>query len=555
MRAAWPVPRSVRLAVSSRHERLRPIDLRFRALIEHSSDGIVIIDGDGHLVYISPSVSRISGCAADDRIGRDAFELIHPDDQACARARFAESLANPAAMLRTEFRVRRPDGAVRWVDWVATNLMAVPGVQAVVCSLRDVTERRLAEAELRQARDELERRVEERTAELTAANDALRVQVEACRRSEQALTESQAQLAGVIASAMDAIVTIDEDQKIVLFNTAAEHIFRCRAADAVGQPLERFIPARFRVRHDEHVREFGRSGRVRRLIGPGGVVTGRRADGEEFPAESSISQSGEPGRRLCTVIMRDVSERMRAEEALEKSRAQLRALASYLESVREDERTRIAREVHDGLGQVLTAMKIDLAWLAARAGSEDSAVASKIQGMNSLVAETIRLVRAIAAELRPGVLDDAGLVAAIDWQAEEFEARTAISCRFLSMVPEDSLDADLSTALFRILQEALTNVARHANATAVEIELRRDDDHAVLVIADNGRGITPRELEDVRSLGLLGMRERALLLGGGVTIVGRRGEGTTVTVNLPFHRKPIAAHPVRDRGALTGGAS
>jgi PAS domain S-box-containing protein len=515
----------------------------------------VIIDGDGRLVYVSPSVSRISGCAAHDRIGHDAFELIHPDDQAEARARFAESLANPTAMVRTEFRVLRSDGTVRWVDWVATNLMAVPSVQAVVCSLRDVTERRVAEAELRQARDQLERRVEERTAELTVANEALRVQIEAGRRGEKALTESQAQLAGIIASAMDAIVTIDEDQKIVLFNTAAESIFRCRAADVIGQPLDRFIPARFRARHAEHVRALGRSDCVRRLIGPGGVVIGRRADGEEFPAESSISQSGAPGRRLYTVIMRDVSERQRAEAELQKSQAQLRALASHLQSVREDERTRIAREVHDGLGQVLTAMKIDLAWLAARIRPEDSAAAAKIQGMNSLVAETIRLVRAIAAELRPGVLDDAGLVAAIDWQAEEFEARTAISCRFLSTVPEDTLDAELSTALFRILQEALTNVARHSNATTVEVELRREDNRAVLVIADNGRGITPREIEDVRSLGLLGMRERALLLGGDLTIVGRRGEGTIVTVNLPLHRKPIAAHPVEDRGALTGGPS
>jgi PAS domain S-box-containing protein len=534
---------------------LRTPEQRFRALIEHSSDGIAMIDAAGRLVYVSPSVSRISGCVAEERIGHDAFELVHPEDQPRARARFFESLADPGAMVRTEFRVLRSDGALRWVDWVATNLMAVPGVHAVVCALRDVTERRSAEERLRQARDELEQRVHDRTAELRTANEALRTQIEAGRQIEKELAESREQLAGIIASAMDAIVAIDEDHKVVVFNSAAETVFRCRAADAIGQPVERFIPERFRAHHSEHVRAFGRSDVVRRCIGPGGIVTGRRADGEEFPAESSISQSGAPGRRVYTVIMRDVSDRMRADRELQASREQLRALARYLESIREDERTRIAREVHDGLGQALTAMKIDLSWVAARLGAEESAIARKVEGMTGLVAETIRLVRAIAAELRPGVLDDAGLVAAIDWQAQEFERRTAIACRFSSSLPEDTLDRELSTALFRILQEALTNVARHANATAVEIELKRDDDHAVLVVADNGRGITSRELTDVRSLGLLGMRERALLLGGTVTVGRRSGGGTGVTVNLPLHRTPQAAHPRVPWGALTGGAS
>lgn len=387
-------------------------------------------------------------------------------------------------------------------------------------------------------REELERRVAERTGQLEAANRALRAEIAERQQAEAALAGSRAQLAAIIASAMDAIVCIDEDHRVVLFNQAAEDMFR-RPADAVlGQPVELLIPSRFRTEHRRHVEAFAKSQVRRRRRMTGGCVTGLRADGEEFLAESVISQAEVAGRKRYTAILRDVSQRMRADDEIRRSREQLRALAARLESVREEERSRIARDVHDELGQALTGLKIDLSALATRVGGQIPEVGQRIAAMMRVVRQTIDFVRELSAQLRPAILDDVGLAAAIEWQAQEFQSRTGVVCRFVSTLADDGLPADVTTAVFRILQEALTNVARHAGATFVHVRLERGDDALVLIVEDNGRGITPREIENVRSLGLVGMRERTLLLGGDVAIVGRPGAGTSVTVRIPLAHGP-----------------
>jgi signal transduction histidine kinase len=211
----------------------------------------------------------------------------------------------------------------------------------------------------------------------------------------------------------------------------------------------------------------------------------------------------------------------------------LRALAARYESVREEERSRIAREVHDELGQALTGLKIDLSTLARDVRNRLPDAEQRVDAMTRLVGETIDFVRELSAQLRPPVLDDVGLAAAIEWQAQEFQSRTGVVCRLVSSLPDEELPTDVSTALFRILQEALTNVARHAGATFVHIRLDKADSVIILTVTDNGRGITPEEIENVRSLGLVGMRERSLLLGGNVTITGQPGNGTTVTARIP----------------------
>jgi PAS domain S-box-containing protein len=221
-------------------------------------------------------------------------------------------------------------------------------------------------------------------------------------------------------------------------------------------------------------------------------------------------------------------------EQLRASQEQLHDLAGYLETSREEERTRIARGIHDELGQVLTALKIDLSWLARRLPDGQLGLTEKVGAMSDLVDATIQTVRRVATELRPGVLDDLGLAAALEWQAGEFSARTGIGCELDLCDPEMALDHDLSTALFRIVQETLTNVARHAEATQVKVKLSRGPDGLVLVIRDDGRGITVEETLDPKSLGLLGMQERARAWGGDVAFHGVRGEGTTVTVKIPW---------------------
>jgi len=240
------------------------------------------------------------------------------------------------------------------------------------------------------------------------------------------------------------------------------------------------------------------------------------------------------------------AEHRRAEEQLRESHEQLRALSVYLQSIREEERTRIAREVHDELGQALTSCKLDLSWIASRLPREQVPLLQKTRALISHMDSTIQTVRRISSELRPGVLDHLGLVAALEWQANEFQNRTGIKCDVHANVQEPLVDSNLSTTFFRIFQETLTNVIRHAGATEVTVDLRESDSRITLEVKDNGRGIQRHEISNTKSMGLLGMRERAALLGG-VFKIGRlsRGKGTRVKVSIPAprpNRSPQASH-------------
>ncbi len=218
---------------------------------------------------------------------------------------------------------------------------------------------------------------------------------------------------------------------------------------------------------------------------------------------------------------------------LENSRAQLLLLAQHEQTRREEDRARMAREIHDELGQALTGLKMDLAWLQKHTRPKQKDLLQKLRDMSDLVDTTIQDVRRIATELRPSMLDDLGLVPAMEWQLQEFQKRSGIRCRFTSDLEEVTLDAEETTVLFRILQETLTNVARHAAATRVEVSLHEEQAYVRLQVRDNGRGITAGEVEGSRSFGLLGMRERVLLRSGDFSIQGTPGQGTTVVIKLP----------------------
>lgn len=230
----------------------------------------------------------------------------------------------------------------------------------------------------------------------------------------------------------------------------------------------------------------------------------------------------------------DRTERRRAEEQLRESHKRFRELSVYLQTVREEERTRIAREVHDELGQALTSCKLDLSWIATKLPRNLKPLLDKTRALSAHIDATIATVRRISTELRPGVLDHLGLAAALEWQANEFQNRTGIKCDVHASA-QDSLDPGLSTTFFRIFQETLTNIIRHAGATQVAVYLKERDSRVILEVKDNGRGITQTEIWNTKSMGLLGMRERAALLGGEFEIAGLpRGQGTKVTVSIPL---------------------
>lgn len=243
--------------------------------------------------------------------------------------------------------------------------------------------------------------------------------------------------------------------------------------------------------------------------------------------------------RLVPSVLRALREakertaRRRAQEQLQRSHKQLHKLSIYLQHVREEEQIRIAREVHDELGQSLTGLKLQLTWLASRLPKQSKLLHAKTRSMAAHIDETIRAVRRIATELRPGVLDTAGLPAALEWQANQFQTQTGIVCEVKAEMKETLWDQNLNTAFFRIFQEALTNVIRHAKATKVEVRLAEIGGQVVLEVTDNGRGISEAETHKTKSIGLLGIRERAALLGGTLRIKGERGKGTTLTARIP----------------------
>jgi PAS domain S-box-containing protein len=228
----------------------------------------------------------------------------------------------------------------------------------------------------------------------------------------------------------------------------------------------------------------------------------------------------------------EIEDRKKAEIAQQGSLEELRALAARLQSVREEERARVAREIHDELGQALTGIMLEAVSLIRELPMEARPQSNRAESIKKLAEETIQTVRRISTELRPGILDDLGLVAAVEWAVEEFQTRTGTNCRL--DLPNDDIiiDQERATALFRILQETLTNVARHANATHVSVRLVKEEGTLILEVHDNGKGINKEELLADRSLGILGMRERALLLGGGLTITGAPGQGTTIEIRI-----------------------
>ncbi|TDG06538.1 PAS domain-containing sensor histidine kinase [Paraburkholderia guartelaensis] len=351
---------------------------------------------------------------------------------------------------------------------------------------------------------------------------------------------SDARMMAIIRSSMEAIITVDEAQRVVIFNPAAEFVFGLAATEAIGSPLSRFIPERFREAHGQHVNRFGETGVTERQMGQHQrVLYGLRANGEEFPIEASISQIRDHSGKLYTVMLRDITERLRDENALKRSREELRELSANLQNVREAEKTRIARELHDDLGQQLTALKLDLSALAHGLGDDTTPeTAARLTGMSKLIDSTVAAVRRIAADLRPVMLDDLGLVPAIEWLANDFTSRYGIAVERHVDTDGAEFSGAAASTLFRIVQEALTNVARHAEATRVVLTLTVDGQRCVLRIADDGVGAlsdsgdTQRRGPQDKTFGLLGIRERAHMFNGTVSIDTAPREGFAMTVTF-----------------------
>lgn len=526
-------------------------DSFMRSTIDSLRDNIAIIDSRGEIVHVNRAWSKFAEensapeTVADTGPGSNYLEVC---DRAAADG--SHEAAEVARVLRLtledggsngfslEYPCHSP-GEQRWFV-VQISAFSTGADRHAVVTHRNVTRRRLATEQVLALNRDLERRVAARTAELERTNETLQAAERTLK--EQAVMLQRAEQLACIGSWQYAFA-----DGSVRCSAGLEQIVGRRLGEN-GATLQDLL-ALLDEQEQQKLRDLietvagdGQPGRTRCRVA--------RPDGSIRHVQTSIDVIRNADGEIYGVIgaCLDVTDMDRTLEQLTNSETRLRALTMRLERIREDERVSISREIHDELGQMLTALKIDLTLLARDVVGEtgarppDAEIRRTLESMEQLVDATISSVRTIAMHLRPELLDSFGLIPAIEWHATEFEQRTKIHCivegRNVELAP------DVRSALFRIVQEAMTNVARHAGADNVQISIRRDGEHVELSIADDGRGVTEAELEGSGSLGVLGMRERAAMVGGSVEIHGEPGRGTVVTVRLTV--------PVHDAGNAAG---
>lgn len=492
--------RSLRYAVERgrMEEILRESEARFRAIMDNSPALMFLKDVEGRYLLVNRRFEEVFHLVSRDLIGKTDEELFPPAQAAAFRANDRKVLTCGAPMEFEE--VALYDDGPHTTIVVKFPLLNAQGGCSALCGIAtDITERK---------REEEER---------------------------QKLVKDRLLL---LESTGEGIYGIDLQGHCTFINSAAARMLGYPTEEVVGRNMHELIH-----HHRSDGTLYSRAEcRIYHAFrsGAGCQVDDEvmwRKNGDSFPVDYSAFPIIEQGEiRGAVVTFTDISTRKKAEEQLRDTVQRVRTLSQRLETVREEERTRIARELHDELGVRLTCLKLDLARLQSLMGEPmfpRKNMEEKIRSMTAEVDSTIASVQGLVAELRPGVLDDLGLVAAIEWQCQDFERRSGIRCCCEAREGDIQLDRPQATAAFRICQEALTNVARHAKATSIRVLVEQLNGDLLLEIQDNGRGIPVEKLTDSASLGLLGMRERAASLGGQIEITGQPGKGTTVMLRLP----------------------
>lgn len=462
----------------------------FRSLIEKSSDAIVLLDGNGKVFYQSPSTENITGYSFQEMQAMDAFELIHPDEREDDYTMFTQLAQSPGTTLHRRHRFKHKAGHYIWVEGRYSNLLNDENVKAIIYNYHDVSQR-----------VESEQRV-----------------ILANRLSES-----------IINSLPGIFYLYDSNGKFMRWNKNFELVSEYSAEEiSTMHPLDFFkgtekdlveekINTVFRLGHAE-VQAFFHT-----------------KSNKKIPYYFNGSRANFNGINYLIGMGMDISDRVQAETEMRERTEEIQKLTAHLQNIREEERTRIAREIHDELGQQLTGLKMDASWIGKKiSGASNELLHEKLSSMISLIDETVKTVRRISSELRPGILDDLGLIPALEWQCQEFEKRTGIKSNCRTDLSDFNPEGNLSTNIFRVYQEALTNIARHAQATLVETSITKKDGYVCLLIKDNGIGFDMEEVKNKNSLGLIGMRERALLFQGELDIKSEKRKGTVIILKVPL---------------------
>jgi PAS domain S-box-containing protein len=530
---------AARLGLTLQHKHaeqaLREHEALLQQVIDESTNVIWVKDSQGRYRYVNREFEQIHHVSREQANGKTDYELFPKPFADTFRASDLKVLEVGAPIefeeggprddsthtcITNKFPIRHADGKVYAVCGIAT----------------DITWRKRAE-------ESLELQVQARTAELLKVNDALQGEIaeraqaeEALRRSEQQLRHTLEFNQAVMANMGEGLYTLDTRGLVTYINPAAERHFGWSSAELMGRKMHDMT----HYQHPDGTPFPADECAGLQVLQKGTVLSDYeevfiRKDGAFFPVTYSSSPIASDGGIVgLVVVFRDMTAQKQAEEALYRSREELRALAARLQAVREEERSVLAREIHDELSGSLTALKMDLSLLPDRAAKNHNLFLEKLRSMSGLIDRTLARVHTIVTELRPVVLDKLGLIPAIEWQAREFQERSGIVCETHLPAEEISLDSDRATAVFRIFQEALTNVARHADATRIIVELRNEAGSLILTVRDNGKGIDEKMIFAHHSMGLLGMRERALSFGGTAEVTALPGHGTLVSVKVPI---------------------
>ena len=473
-------------------EALRESEERYRSLVTTSLDAVLLTQPDGRILAANEAACRMFGRSEEElkRIGRSGVV-----DTSDPRLAMALEERERTGRFRGELSLLRSDGTKFTGELSSAVFSSHDGQLCTSMVIRDITER---------------------------------------KQTEESLLRERNFVSAVLDTTPALVVVFDAQGRIVRFNRAAEVTIGYKFEEVKGRLFwYLFVPPNEveKVKADFYRLEAGNfhyKGEYSWL-----TKSGKR----RLIAWSNSCLLDKQGKIEYFISMGlDISERQKAEQRLRKSQKELRDLSAYLQQVREEERKGISREIHDELGQSLTALKIDLAMLAESMPEKNRELLDQAKSIAELIDHLLHTVKRISADLRPNLLDDFGLVPAIEWQVSEFSKRTGTRCRLSLPDEEIKIDQERSTAIFRILQEALTNIARHAKATEVTIGLEAGRDEIKLTIKDNGIGIREKDLSSYDSLGLIGIRERAYFLKGKVIITGKKKKGTILIATIPLKK-------------------
>lgn len=477
-------------------EALRRSEEMYRSLVETLPGGVVLTDANGIVSFASRGMLELLGNPEESAVvGHSPLEWIAREHQEKARANIAAVLSGASRGYHSEYLMLKKDGTPFWVETHSSAVRDGKGqVIGVMAIVHDITSR---------------------------------------KRMEEELKESEERYRSLFQNSVEAVFTSDLGGRITAGNRALEELTGYTLEELYRIDWKSMVsPASVEPILKAYNKVFSTHEPIGDIIYE--IV---RKDGEKRITQGFVAPLRKEGKIVgFQGTARDVTERRLAQQELERSREQLRNLARRIEAAREGERTLIAHELHDEMAQILTALKMDLSWLRKELPGDQGALHKRVESMSKLVDNAIQQVKGIVVKLRPSVLDDLGLAAALEWQASEFQDRTGIACRAHISPRDVAVDPAVATALFRIAQEALTNVARHAEATEVRIRLWRKAGKLFLQVKDNGKGISKEKLADPGSLGLLGMRERLLTWNGELKIRGIKGRGTTVTAIVPLEQ-------------------